>query len=195
MSPENLEPKIAKMEATIESVTRDIGNLAHIVQGISGTVADLAKSTNEQFEKLLVGITTAAAPRRTDWQVVIAAAVLCLALGAAVLTPISAQIVHLDTQTEALNSQIDAHMRLPLHPVGESRVNDLEKNLTARLEELTKELDLVRTQGTPITSSRLGVLETQVIEISRRINTLHLGATNDSYTLRPPSQQLRSSNE
>ena len=153
------EPKVAKLEATIEAVTRDIASLTSAVSGLGQTVRDLAENTAKHFESLLVSVTAATGPRRTDWQVVIAAGVLVLALSAAVIAPLSQRLNEIQLGHEMLEARFYGHERLPLHPVGATRVDLLDRLINERIDTLTKEFDHVRVEGSPVTRERLSVLE------------------------------------
>ena len=153
--PNTLEPKVAKLEVLMESITKDAVHLA------------------EAVERLADKVDAVAMPRAIQWQSILTAGILALSLGAAALGPILWRVDALHTDITRLSELFDSHQKLLLHPVGSARVDELEKMMLARMQELTKELDIVRTQGTPITSSRLGVLESRVDEIQRRINVLH----------------------
>ena len=153
------EPKVAKLEATIESITKDIASLTNAVQGLSSTIGELARNTAEQFEKLAVGLSSASAPKRVDWQVLISGAVLCMTLVGAVIYPITLQIGNLKETHIRLQDIMYEHTMLPLHPIGAAKIDALQLSVDTRFASMTKELDLVRRDGSPITHARLSVLE------------------------------------
>ena len=87
----HLEPRVAKLEAGLEMLTRDVASLAQITRDQGGNI-------EKQIKDLAVGVTQAAAPRKTDWSILIALAMLIMAIGSAVFWPIHQQMVNLEEQ-------------------------------------------------------------------------------------------------
>lgn len=118
MSDTHLEPRVAKLETGLEMLTRDVASLAQITR-------DQGNSIERQIKDLAIGVTQAAAPRKTDWQTLIALVMLIMALGSAVFWPIHQQISNLDEQ-------------LKIHVVNNQR------ELTSHISDDIKEAEAIR---------------------------------------------------
>ena len=169
----SIDPKIARLEAVTESITRDAVQLTQVVAELSHTVALLAKDAAEQFRVLSNDVTRATGPRKVEWQIIGVAGTLIFAIGAAVMGPVTWRLDSLHDEVHALDIGFTAHEKLVGHMGVMQRVNEVKRIAEIRSDALVKELDIVRTQGTPITSSRLSVLESELTEVQRRINALH----------------------
>ena len=145
------DPKLARLEAVVESLIKDALHLTTVV------------------EKLADRVDVVALPKKTEWQVVGVAGTLLFAIGAAVMGPITWRLDTLQTGLAHLTDEFRAHEKLPLHPVGTARVNALEQAMIVRDEGQTKELDIVRREGTPITAARMSVLESEMRDVQRRL--------------------------
>ena len=167
------DPKIARLEAVTESITRDAVQLTQVVAELSHTVALLAKDAAEQFRVLSNDVTRATRPRKVEWQIIGVAGTLIFAIGAAVMGPVTWRLDSLHDEVHGLDTGFAAHEKLVGHMGVMQRVDEVERIARMQSDALVKELDIVRTQGTPITSSRLSVLESELIEVKRRINALH----------------------
>ena len=159
--------KVAKLEATQEACARDIVNLVAVVHGLSTTVTNLAQNTSAQIERLAVGLAAATGPRKTDWAVLVAAGVLVLAIGNGALSPITQRVSDLQDNQVRLRQQLEDHKMLPLHPVGQARIDILDRDVNEKLMALTKELDNVREHGSPMTAARLAVVEERLRKLDR----------------------------
>jgi hypothetical protein len=80
-----LEPRVTKLEVGLDRLTSDVKDLAGIVrsQGVA---------VEGEIQKLVVAVTEASAPRKTDWPTLISLAFLILALGGAVFYPLNATV-------------------------------------------------------------------------------------------------------
>lgn len=156
-----LEPKVAKLETLMDTVTANVVQLAVTV------------------ERLADRVDVVAAPKAFQWQPILTAGVLVLAIGAATLAPLTQRVDRHAVLLDHLDEALTHHQALPLHPVGQARMEELEKAMQVQGQTLAKELDIVRTQGTPITSARLSVLESELAEVQRQLQRAH-----PAYTLR-----------
>ena len=77
-----LEPRVAALEVGLDRLTADVKDLAAVVRVQGQTV-------RAEIQKLIVAVTQAQAPRRTDWGTVILGCMFILSLGAAVLVPLN----------------------------------------------------------------------------------------------------------
>src|ERR1039457_3194094 len=96
----NLEPRVAKLEVGIETLTREISELGKIVREESGSKALQIAAPSTAVER-------AAAPRSTNWGNLIAAAALVIAVGAAVISPLKEQIGQSGVEDVKLSNRID----------------------------------------------------------------------------------------
>jgi hypothetical protein len=94
----DIEPRLATVETQIGSVTGQLRELANDVRELSNTLRDQGVRVEGEIQKLLVGLTVAAAPRRTDWQAMLTGIGLVLAVGAAALSPIYLRIGDIQDQ-------------------------------------------------------------------------------------------------
>ena len=119
-----LEPRVARLETGLETLTRNVSEMAV-------SMRENSTNTNNKIDALVVAVTTAQAPKKTDWSVIIAALGLCLAIGAAVFVPLNNQAN--DNKLAIANSQaiMVKHMELSLHPVGQALVQRLEEQIIA----------------------------------------------------------------
>ena len=122
-----LEPRVAKLETGIEILTRDVSTLATVVR-------EQSSSIEQEIQKLAIGLTQAAAPKRTDWQMLIALAMLLMALGSAVFWPLN--------QTAVDNKEAVHKLELRVDEANKEHVNkvQLEKDL-AQITEHVKALE------------------------------------------------------
>lgn len=127
MSDQHLEPRVAKLEAGLEMLTRDVASLAQITR-------EQGTNIEKQIRELAVGVSEASAPRKTDWQSIFAALMLVMAIGSAVFWPLN-QVTHQNQAAiAAVQNELTEHRMLKLHPVGETRVDNME----VRFSELSK---------------------------------------------------------
>lgn len=171
-NPENihLEPRVAKLEGTMDAIATNLRDLTGLV-----------REQGQQMQALVVAVTTATGPHKTDYGVAISAVFLVITIGSLVLYPMGKEL-------NVAVADLREHQRLTLHPVGESRINALEvllkdgrdrnsdsireldaklqketqltdSNIRERVAELQKQLDDVRLNGAPANRERLSILE------------------------------------
>lgn len=113
-----LEPRVAKLETGLEILTKDVRDLVSVVR-------EQSHNLDGELQKLAIAVTNAAAPRKTDWPMMISLAFLIIALGSAVFYPLNSQITEIknnDAQTTMTLRNEDAIMYNRL----EARLHDLE---------------------------------------------------------------------
>ena len=118
----HLEPRVARLETQLSTLAKDITDLSDVVK-------DLAKGTAAQIKDLLVAVNSAAAPRPTNWVMFISGTALVMAIGAAVLNPVSARVLILEHRVEELHNSVAAHSLLPIHPVAAKEVEYLKERI------------------------------------------------------------------
>jgi len=127
-----LEPRVAKLETGLEMLTRDVASLAQIVR-------DQGSGIEEQIKQLAVGVTQAAAPRRTDWQTMIAGIMLVMAIGTAVVVPLNQTAQENKLAIAAMEQKYENHSQLQLHPVGQALLGRLENQLAIHIKDDEKD--------------------------------------------------------
>ena len=131
-SDTHLEPRVAKLETGLEILTRDVSSLAQITR-------EQGTSIERQIRELAIGISQAAAPKKTDWGTLIAAIMLIMAIGSAVFWPLNQTSQNAKTAVEALASEYHNHTTLELHPVGKALLNRLEDQMKLHYDYDAKE--------------------------------------------------------
>jgi septal ring factor EnvC (AmiA/AmiB activator) len=164
-----LEPRLATVEAQISTVTGQIRELADDVRDLSSTLRDQGVRVEGEIQKLLVGLTAAAAPKRTDWQALMTGVGLILAIGTAALSPLYLRMGDLQ-EADRENKKVMVgvakdlvqHTKLKLHPVGETRIDTLElatqKSLERIMKDTTEHNDVIRRE----LDDKLGALRNTV---------------------------------
>lgn len=145
-----LEPRVAKLETGLEILTRDVATLAQVTreQGIN---------IEKQIQQLAVGVTQASGPRKTDWSVIISALFLVMAISSAVFWPLNQTSQNNKVEVQALEQKISDHFKLPLHPVGQARIDQMQKTLDDTIftsqhdldaldKKLQKEIELITSE-------------------------------------------------
>lgn len=120
----HLEPRVARLETGLETLTKNVNDLTISIRENNNIVSG-------KLDALSVAVTTAQAPRRTDWGVIISAIGLIIALGAAVLIPLNQTAKDNKQVIEKSRDAMADHSKLLLHPVGEALVKRLEEQIVA----------------------------------------------------------------
>lgn len=128
-----LEPRVAKLEVGLDRLTEDLKDLATVVR-------QQGKSVEAEIQKLVVAVTQAQGPRKTDWGVLIAAAGLFLAIGGAAFWPLNQQVQELKISQTANHQLIVEHQKMDNHPVGTALVQRLEEQLKLHIQQNVKDI-------------------------------------------------------
>jgi hypothetical protein len=126
METPGLEARVSKVEVHIESITTSIATMTQSVSELATVVRTQDEHVEAQMRQLLVAVTAAAGPRKTEWGVIISALGVLLAIGAAAFSPLLLQLGHLQSDMHNMEISSIEHSKLPLHPVGHSRIDALE---------------------------------------------------------------------
>lgn len=155
---ENLANIVTKHESEIVNLTANMASLVINVRELGNTLRAQSEQTAEQIKQLLVNVTTAAGPRKTDWPVLIGLIMLILAVGAYAFKPLDMriddllnraaatakhtekQLADLHSHTVALETRFDEHQKLELHPVGASKVTAFDTALRERAVRNEKDI-------------------------------------------------------
>jgi hypothetical protein len=127
----HLEPRVARLETGLETLTRNVSEMAV-------SMRENSNDTNRKIDALIVSVTQAQAPKKTDWSLFVSIAFLIMALASAVFWPLSQQTQNNKEDLKALHTSYVDHTRLDMHPVGQARVNALVKSADETRMELTK---------------------------------------------------------
>ena len=142
MSEIPIPSRVEIVEATVKTLDADLRSVARDVRDLAAVVRGQGENIQIQIQQLMVAVTTAAAPRRTDWAAVlgvgIAAMVLIMAIGAAALSPMYLRIN--DTQSALLDTEkrLKEHTDLKMHPVSEAKIDYLEKTFNLQVDTAAK---------------------------------------------------------
>ena len=123
-SQAHLEPRVARLETGLETLTRNVNDLTIAMR-------DNNTEVGRKLDALSVSVTTASGPRRTDWSVIIGALGLIMVIGAAVFVPLNNMA---NDNKIAIQKSMDVmtdHMKLTLHPVGQALIQRLEEQIIA----------------------------------------------------------------
>jgi hypothetical protein len=118
----SLEPRVAKLETGLEILTRDVQSLAMVVREQSHNI-------ESEIQKLAVAVTQAAAPRKTEWPVLIATLMLVMAIGSAVFAPLNNAVSNNSSELKATQITLSQHIAQESHPVAAIRLNSIEARL------------------------------------------------------------------
>lgn len=125
-SSTKLEPRVAKLEVGLDRLTDDVRDLANVVRSQGANM-------EAEIQKLVVAVTQAAGPRKTDWQTIIAGIALVLAIGSAVFWPMNQTLGETKARVENYQESIIDHQRLDNHPVGAALLKRVEDQLSTHV--------------------------------------------------------------
>ena len=168
-SPNNgtqkLEPRVAKLEEGMERLTTDVQNLANIVR-------EQGNQIEGEIQKLMVAVTQAAGPRKTDWSTIFAGLMLVFAIGSAVFWPLNQISQDNKLAIQAIEEKFIAHGNLTLHPVGQMLVNRIEEQAKFHYAENQKNHDKLEVYLNEKMSANVSALKT-IVEGNQAKNDLH----------------------
>lgn len=118
----HLEPRVAKLEAGLEILTKSVSELTLAVR-------ENSTSMEEKIERITVAVTQAQAPKKTDWSLFISTAFLILALGSAVFWPLNKTGQDNKEEIRSTIQKFEEHQKLNLHPVGSALLQRVEEQL------------------------------------------------------------------
>ena len=148
----NLEPRVARVETGLEMLTRDVASLVQVVR-------EQGSGIENQIRELAIGVTQAAAPRRTYWQTLIAMVMLIMAIGSAVFWPLNQTANENRLSLQRMEQNFSAHVQLQLHPVGQALLGRLEDQLISHIKDDDRDKETIVKQW-----------ERQIDTTSERIN-------------------------
>ena len=124
----HLEPRVARLESGLETLTRNVSDMAVAI-----------RDNNQKIDTLVVSVTKAQAPKATEWGILISAIGLIFVLGAAVLVPINTAINDNKQTIEKYHNSMVEHLKMDNHPVGEAKIQALVKDMDQIKLELVRQ--------------------------------------------------------
>ncbi|MEK6884908.1 MAG: hypothetical protein AABY22_35080, partial [Nanoarchaeota archaeon] len=175
-----------QVETRIVAIETNISNLASSLEKLSNVVSINASMTNQNIEKLTDLISKANSPKPISWALVISFCFFAMALGGAALSPLWMRIGDIQTNVAKQENKFSDHEKLKLHPVGEARIDAMEKSLTVLSSTNTKDINNIdikinediqdvkydirdiQLNGSPVLREKLGMInkETQWLKES-----------------------------
>jgi hypothetical protein len=128
-----LEPRVAKLEVGLDRLTEDVRSLA-------GIVREQGSQVEGEIQKLVIAVTQASGPRKTDWSVIISAVLLVMAIGSAAFWPLNQTTQENKASLINLEQKYDDHAKIANHPVGEALIQRLEYELKVVKDNHEKDL-------------------------------------------------------
>lgn len=132
-----MEPRVAKLEAGLDLLTKNVSDLTTNVQRIATTIDD-------KFERLNIGLANAQAPKKTDWSLFISIGFFILALGSAVFWPLNKTAQDNKAEISKCAGELAEHQKLDSHPVSAALLKDIEKVLDLQRSKDDDELRQLR---------------------------------------------------
>lgn len=133
IGPTYLEPRVAKLEVGMERLTDDVRNLAVVVR-------EQGSQVEKQIQELIVAVTQASGPKKTDWSTIFAGLMLVFAIGSAVFWPLNQTSQDNKSSLAELHKDFISHGQLQLHPVGMALVLRIEENLRDHIVSNQREM-------------------------------------------------------
>jgi len=153
----HLEPRVAKLELGMERLTDDVRDLAQVVRS-------QGQNMEGEIQKLVIAVTQAAGPKKTDWGTIIAGLALIMAIGSAAFWPLNQTVQENKQDLVRYEQKLSDHTQIEMHPVGRALIERLEKQAISQWEEHQKDvLDIracIENKLQPL-NLRLTVLEEQ----------------------------------
>lgn len=133
----HLEPRVAKLELGMERLTDDVQDLAQVVRNQGSRMEG-------EIQKLVVAVTQASGPRKTDWSTIIAAVMLIMAIGSAAFWPLNQTVQENKESIKSIESAVVEHSKSANHPVGSALQSRLEEQLKEHAEQGDKNHENLR---------------------------------------------------
>ena len=118
----HLEPRVVKLELGMERLTDDVRDLAQ-------TVRTQGNQVEQEIQKLVVAVTQASGPKKTDWGTIIAGLALIMVVGSAIFWPLNQTSQESKVSINRIEQKHDDHVKVSNHPVGEALIQRLESRI------------------------------------------------------------------
>lgn len=129
-----LEPRVAKLEVGLDRLTEDVKDLANVVRVHGQTV-------EQEIQKLVIAVTQASGPKKTDWSTIFAGVMLIMALGSAVYLPLNQKMDSMGQVQKELQIKSEQHSNLPGHPVSMAIEQQLQSHISLIEEKMVKQAE------------------------------------------------------
>ena len=138
----NWEPRVTRVEAGLDGLKNTVQDLASVVR--TQGEQQMAQNTRieSQIQSLTVAVTNAAAPKKTDWN-------LLLTLGFFILTCSGILFIPLNQTTQATKESLhevimsfQAHQQLDNHPVGVALMHRLQSQLDTSIANMAHDQEV-----------------------------------------------------
>lgn len=167
----HLEPRVARLETGLETLTRNVTDLVN-------TMRENTTATNTKIDNLAIAVTQASAPKETNWGVVISAFGLILALGAAVLIPLNNATNDNKLAIQRHEQTMIEHMKLDMHPVGQSKIEALTREVEFNRLEMTKRDEALDIKIQKETQLMTDLIAAKLVAMDQRFQ-VEMGLKND----------------
>jgi len=156
------EGRIVRLETGLQQVSDTVEKLAGVVHEQSNDIREQSAIVERELKALAVAITQAAAPRKTDWHLVVNVIGVALAIGALVFIPLNMQLRHeserclerhnhvsdglvnvrgiLQRESELINADIKAQVAA-IKSATDREVQNLGDRLVGRMNDFEKARD------------------------------------------------------
>jgi hypothetical protein len=133
MNDSQLEPRVVRLETGLDILTKNVNDIAI-------SMRENAMNLDNKMGELTIAITTAQAPKKTDWSLFVSIGFFIMALASAVFWPLNQQTQNnKETIAQTHNSMVE-HIKLDMHPVGLALVNRLEMQIKEHVSTNEREL-------------------------------------------------------
>ena len=136
----SLEPRVTALEVGLDRLTSDVKDLATVVRMQGQTV-------EQEIQKLVVAVTQASGPKKTDWGTIIAGVGLILAIASAAFWPLNQQVQDTKQALTLIRESVIEHQKMDNHPVGAALLQRLEEQLKLHVEINKREMEDHIAQG------------------------------------------------
>ena len=167
----HLEPRVARLETGLETLTRNVSEMAISMR--EGSAA-----TNQKIDNLVVAVTQANAPKKTDWSLFISIGFFILALGSAVFWPLNKQGQDNRDALQRHEQVMAEHMKLDMHPVGMAKVESLIKDVDINRAEMTKRDEALDNKIQRETQLMTDLITAKLVAMDQRLQ-VEMGLKND----------------
>jgi hypothetical protein len=127
------EPRVTRVEAGLEGLNKTVGDLAAVVRNQGDQVMAQNTRVENQIQQLTVAVTNAAAPRKTDWNLLISIGFLLLAFSGVLFLPLNQTTQATKEALHELTVEVQRHQQLDNHPVGVALMSRLQGQMDSEI--------------------------------------------------------------
>ena len=167
----HLEPRVARLETGLETLTRNVSEMAV-------SIRENANATNQKIDGLIVAVTNAQAPRKTDWSLFLSIGFFILALGSAVFWPLNKTAQDNKDAIGAVQQKFESHLTLPAHPLAQAKIDALTKEVEVNRAEMAKRDEQLDTKIQRETQLMTDLLSARLEGLDKRLQ-VEMGLKNE----------------